>query len=97
MGILNMLQQFNVDLNAILAKINGGTPLSDAEMKYFNAQLSQSIYLVNELGQLISGPTGVPLPYNYYTNEELRGIIPAVRRAINQEIQPFHIPPVTPF
>ena len=97
MGILNMLQQFNVDLNAILAKISGGTPLTDAELKYFNTQLDQSIYLVNELGQLINGPTGVPLPYNYYTNEELRGIIPAVRRAINQEIRPFGVPPVTPF
>jgi hypothetical protein len=98
MALLEILQQFNVDLNAILARLNGGSGgLSTAEYNYFNQQLGQSIYLVDELNQLIVGPTGIPSPYDYLTDEELRGIIPAVRRGVDQEIQPFGTPPVTPF
>jgi hypothetical protein len=98
MQLLQILQQFNVDLNAILDKLNGGPGgLTAAEIQYYNTQLAQSIYLIDELNQLIVGPTGIPTPYDYLTTQQLRGIIPPVRNAVNQELEPYGTQPVTPY
>jgi hypothetical protein len=96
--LLQILQQFNVDLNAILEKLNGGSGnLTAAEIQYYNTQLAQSIYLIDELNQLIVGPTGIPTPYDYLTTQQLRGVIPPVRNAVNQELEPYGTQPVTPY
>jgi hypothetical protein len=98
MQILQILQQFNVYINAILEKLKSGLgTLTAAEIQYYNQQLSQSIYLVDELNNLIVGPTGVTTPYNYLTAEQLRGVIPAVRTGVNQELEPYSTQPVTPY
>ncbi len=90
MEILQVLQQFNVYLNFILNELNGGSgQLTSADLTYYDEQLVQSLYLVDELNRLIVGPTGIPTPYDFLTTQELSGIIPPIE---GQPLIPFHGP-----
>ncbi|MCE0498986.1 MAG: FecR domain-containing protein [Methylacidiphilales bacterium] len=91
MEILQALQQFNIYINEILQKLNGGPgPLTAADILYYNEQLAHSFYLVDENNRLIVGPNGITTPYDFLTMQQLSGIIPPV-------LEFNKTPPVTPY
>ncbi len=85
-AILEALQPFNAKFNAILGRIPDGTA-SPAEQAFYTALVNT--FFSEQLPAVFD-------QFDDYPNV-LREIIPAARRALNQDLQPFGTNPLTPF
>lgn len=85
-AILEALQPFNTKFNAILGRIQDGTA-TPAEQAFYTALVNT--FFGEQLPSILD-------EFDDYPNV-LREVIPAARRALNQDLEPFGTNPLTPF
>ena len=101
--VMEIVQSFNLKLQGVLDRINGGTASAD-DIAFYDATLvgdttgfDAAHHMASATGYGDSPHSTVPTPQDYRYPNPVTDLLPPERRATNQDLQPFGTNPVTPY